>query len=56
MDYELDDLKESDFVYWAASFEHFFCAYWIAHEMMFSRCDGTPPPDVDRRFHELYAG
>ena len=55
MDYELDDLKESDFGYWAPSFEHFFCAYWIAHEMMFSRNDGTPPPDVDARFHELYA-
>ena len=55
MDYELDDLKESDFGYWAPSFEYFFCSYWIAHEMMFSSYDGTPPPDVDARFHELYA-
>ncbi len=56
MDYELDDLKESDFGFRAPSFEHFFCAYWIAHEMMFSCFDETPPPDVDTRFHELYAG
>ena len=55
MDYELNELKESDFAYWAPSFEDFFCHYWIAHEMMFSRNDGTPPPDVDPRFHELYA-
>ena len=55
MDYELDELKESDFGYWAPSFEHFFCAYWIAHEMMFSRFDETPPPDVDVKFHKLYA-
>ena len=56
MDYELDDHKESDFAYWAPSFEHFFCTYWIAHEMMFSRYDETAPPDVDERFHKLYAG
>ena len=56
MDYELDELQESDFAYWAPSFEYFFSAYWIAHEMMFSSCDGTPPPDVDSKFHKLYAG
>ena len=55
MDYELDEFKASDFAYWSPSFEEFFCQYWIAHEMMFSRNDATPPPDVDPRFHELYA-
>ena len=55
MDYELDELSPSDFAYWSPSFEDFFCQYWIAHEMMFSRNDGTSPPDVDPRFHELYA-
>jgi hypothetical protein len=54
MDYELDELKASDFVFWASSVEGFFCRYWITHEMMFARNDGTPPPNVDPRFHELY--
>lgn len=53
MDYESEELKESDFLYWANSVEGFFSRYWIEQEMMFSRNDGTPPPNIDPRFLQI---
>lgn len=55
MDYELEDLKETDFHVWATSFEGFLSRFWIENEIMFSESDGTPLPDVDPRFLELYS-
>mgnify|MGYP001816285710 CR=1 FL=1 len=55
MDFEPDELSPDDFTYFAPSLEAFFCRYWIEHEMMFHQND-EPPPDVDARFLELYAG
>lgn len=55
MDYELDDLKETDFQFEAVSFEAFLCRFWLENEILFAEYDSTPPPDVDPRFLELYA-
>ena len=55
MDYEIEDLKETDFHIWASSFEGFMSRFWIENELMFADCDGTPPPDVDSKFLKLYA-
>jgi hypothetical protein len=56
MDYELDDLKESDFQFEAVSFEAFLSRFWLENEILFAKYDSTPPPpDVDPRFFELYA-
>ena len=54
MDYELDELKATDFCFWTESFELFFCRYWIEHEVMFSQCNETPFPDVDPQILALY--
>lgn len=55
MDYEIEDLKETDFHIWATSFEAFMSRFWIENEIMFADCDGTPPPTVDPKFLKLYA-
>ena len=55
MDYEPEEIEEKDFLFWADSFEEFWSGYWIAHEVMFSQAEGTPPPNVDPRFLELYS-
>src|SRR5262245_644456 len=55
MDYEIDDLKETDFQIWAVSFEAFLSRFWLENEILFAQYDSTPPPDVDPRFLELYA-
>tara|TARA_R110000850_G_scaffold22210_8_gene64913 strand:- start:9946 stop:10545 length:600 start_codon:yes stop_codon:yes gene_type:complete len=54
MDYELDELKETDFQFWTESFELFFCRYWIEHEIMFAQVDETPFPDIDPQILALY--
>ena len=55
MDYEIEDLKETDFQIWAVSFEAFLSRFWLENEILFAKHDETPPPDVDPRFLELYA-
>ena len=55
MDYEIEDLKDTDFHVWASSFEGFMSRFWIENELMFADCDGTPPPDVGPKFLKLYA-
>jgi hypothetical protein len=54
MDYELDELKETDFHIWESSFEAFLSRFWIEHEIMFADSDETAPPDVHQRFLDLY--
>lgn len=54
MDYELDELKETDFHFEAVSFEAFLSRFWLENEIQFAIYDSTPPPDVDPRFLELY--
>lgn len=54
MDYEIEDLKESDFYIWAVSFESFWSRFWLENEILFAQNDSTPLPDVDLRFLELY--
>ena len=53
-EYELDDLNETDFQFEAVSFEAFLSRFWLENEILFAEYDSTPPPDVDRRFLELY--
>ena len=55
MDYEIDELKETDFQVWAESFEAFLSRFWLENEILFAKYDSTPPPDVDPRFLELYS-
>jgi len=54
MDYEIEELKETDFHVWASSFEGFVSRFWIENEINFANYDDTPPPDVDPRFLKLY--
>ena len=49
MDYELEDLKETDFHIWESSFERFISRFWIENELMFADFEGTPPPAVDAK-------
>lgn len=55
MDYELDDLNETDFHFEAVSFEAFLSRFWLENEILFAKYDSTTPPDVAPRFLELYA-
>ncbi len=55
MDYEIEDLKETDFHIRAVSFEAFLSRFWLENEILFAQYDSTPPPDVDPRFLKLYA-
>ncbi|TWU12508.1 hypothetical protein CA54_13320 [Symmachiella macrocystis] len=54
MDYEIEDLKETDFRFEAVSFEAFLSRFWLENEISFAEFESTPPPDVDPRFLELY--
>ncbi len=55
MDYDLDELKESDFVFEAESCEAFICRFWLENEILFAEYDETPAPDVGEKFLKLYA-
>ena len=55
MDYEIDELEESDFHIWETSFERFMSLFWLVNEIQFAKYDNTPPPDVEERFLEMYA-
>ena len=55
MDYEIEELKETDFHIWETSFERFLSRFWIENEILFASYDGTDPPDVDAKFLKLYA-
>lgn len=54
MDYEIDELKESDFQYQGESFEAFCSRYWLENEIQFARYEESPMPDVDPRVLDLY--
>ena len=55
MEYEMDELKETDFQFWAESFEAFILRFWLENEILFAEYDSTPPPEVGQRFLELYS-
>jgi hypothetical protein len=55
MDDEIDDPKETDFRFESVSFEAFLSQFWLENEILFSRYDSTPPPDVDPRFLKSFA-
>ncbi len=55
IDNDIEDLKETDFHFCAISFEAFLSSFWIENEIMFAECDGTPLPEIDPRFLNLYA-
>jgi hypothetical protein len=55
MDYELDELKETDFHIRETSFERFLSRFWIENEILFAKYDNTDPPDVEERFLKMYA-
>ncbi|MHC5538810.1 hypothetical protein ACYOEI_11360 [Singulisphaera rosea] len=54
IDYEPEDLTETEFHFEAVSFEAFLSRFWLENEILFAKYDSTPPPDVDPRFLELY--
>ena len=54
MDCEIDEISESDLVYDSPDFETFLCRYWLENEIMFANCDGTPLPNVDKKFIEPF--
>ena len=54
MDYEIEDLKDTDFHIWAESFESFWSRFWLENEILFAQYDSTDPPNVDPRFLKLY--
>ena len=55
MDYEIDELKETDFHIWETSFERFMSRFWIENEILFAKYDNTDPPDIDEKFLRMYA-
>ena len=55
MDYELDELKETDFHIWETSFERFMSRFWLENEILFAKYNETAPPNVDARFLIMYA-
>lgn len=56
MDYEIDELKDTDFHVCETSFERFMSRFWLENEILFAKYDETDPPDVDPRFLEMYSG
>ena len=54
MDCEIDEIGESDLVYDSPDFETFLCRYWLENEIMFANCDGTPLPNVGKKFIEPF--
>lgn len=54
MDYDIDELTETDFHIWETSFERFMSRFWIENEILFAKYDEKAPPDVDARFLEMY--
>ncbi len=55
MDYEIEDLKETDFEVQETSFERFISRFWVENEILFAKYDNTDPPDIDAKFLQLYA-
>lgn len=55
MDIDVGELQETDFYIWETSFERFMSRFWIENEILFASCNGTPPPEVDPKFLEMYA-
>ncbi|MCA9073236.1 MAG: hypothetical protein KDA84_30140, partial [Planctomycetaceae bacterium] len=54
MDYEPEEIQESDFRFEAESFEAFLCRFWLVNEISFAEDEGDPLPNVEPRFLELY--
>ncbi len=54
MDCEPEDMKATDFHFFAISFEAFLSRFWLENEIMFAEYEETPAPDVPARFLELY--
>ncbi len=54
MDYDIDELKETDFNIRETSFERFISRFWMENEILFAKYDDTDPPNVDSRFLEMY--
>ena len=54
-DYELDEITASDFHICESSFERFVSRFWIENEIMFAQYDETPPPDIPKKYLDLYA-
>ncbi len=55
MDYEISELKETDFQIQETSFERFLAKFWIENEILFAEYDETDPPDIEDKFLKLYA-
>lgn len=55
MDYEVDEVRETDFQFQAESFEAFLQRFWLENEIEFAKYEAMPPPDVAPRFLKLYA-
>ncbi len=55
MDYETDEVKETDFQFQAESLEAFLLRFWLENEIQFAKYDAALPPDIAPRFLDLYA-